>query len=131
VCKKCGRQGHFSRGCALSRSSLPQANCEAEPIGTKTTPIQSFTDDQDNTPQFNSVCKSIKQPLMHGSICNDGATVDLLTVNPASAYHVLGSVSGVSVCFMLDTGALVSLVRDDIWRKVSGENADLQSATFI
>jgi len=88
-------------------------------------PIQSFTDDQDNTQQFNSVYRSIKQPPTCGSVCNDGARVNLLAVNPASAYYVLGSVSGVSVCFMLDAGASVSLVRDDIWRKVAGENAVL------
>ena len=125
VCKKCGREGHFSRGCALSRGGLSRANCEAEPIEIKTTPIQSFTDDQDNTQQFNLVCESIKQPPMCGSVCNNGARVDLLAVNPASAYHVLGLVNGVSMCFMLDTGASVSLVRDDIWRKVAGENATL------
>jgi len=86
-----------------------------EPINIKMTPIQSFTDDQGNAQQFNSVCKSINQPPMRGSVCNaDGVRVDLLAVNPASAYHVLGSVSGVSVCFMLDTGASVSLVRDNI-----------------
>ena len=45
VCKKCGREGHFSRGCALNRGGLSRANCEAEPIEIKTAPIQSFTDD--------------------------------------------------------------------------------------
>ena len=37
----------------------------------------------------------------------------LLAVNPASAYHVVGSINGISIKFMLDTGAAVSLINED------------------
>ena len=45
----------------------------------------------------------------------------LLAVNPTSAYHVAGYLSNMPVCFMLDTGAPVSLVRKDIFDQVKGE----------
>ena len=40
----------------------------------------------------------------------------LLTVNPASAYHVVGSINGI---IMLDTGAAVSLINEDTWNKLA------------
>ena len=43
----------------------------------------------------------------------------LLTVNPASAYHVVGSINGISIKFMLDTGAAVSLINEDTWNKLA------------
>jgi len=36
----------------------------------------------------------------------------LFAVNPASAYHVVGSINGISIKFMLDTGASVSLINE-------------------
>jgi len=36
----------------------------------------------------------------------------LLVVNPATAYHVVGSVFGKDFRFMLDTGAAISLISD-------------------
>ena len=44
-------------------------------------------------------------------------TASLLAVNPVCAYHVAGSIYGVQVCFMLDTGAAVSLLPKDVWDK--------------
>ena len=43
----------------------------------------------------------------------------LLAVNPASAYHVVGSINGISIKFMLDTGAAVSLINEDTWNKLA------------
>ena len=45
-------------------------------------------------------------------------TTSLLAVNPVCAYHVIGSIYGVDVCFMLDTGAAVSLLRKNVWDNV-------------
>ena len=47
-------------------------------------------------------------------------TASLLAVNPVCAYHVVGSIYGVEVCFMLDTGAAVSLLRKDVWDNTGG-----------
>ena len=49
-------------------------------------------------------------------------TTSLLAVNPVCAYHVVGSIRGVDVCFMLDTGAAVSLLRKDVWDNVGSEH---------
>ena len=44
-------------------------------------------------------------------------------MNPAHAYHVIGEISNRgNVKFMIDTGAAVSLIREDIWEKVAGSN---------
>ena len=43
----------------------------------------------------------------------------LLAVNPASAYHVVGSIKGISIKFMLDTGASVSLINECTWNKLA------------
>ena len=49
-------------------------------------------------------------------------TTSLLAVNPVCAYHVVGSIRGVDVCFILDTGAAVSLLRKDVWDNVGSEH---------
>ena len=48
----------------------------------------------------------------------------LLAVNPATVYHVIGSVRGKDVRFMLDTGAAISLISDRTWGLI-GEEASL------
>ena len=42
-----------------------------------------------------------------------------LAVNPASAYHIVGTINGISIKFMLDTGAAVSLINEDTWNKLA------------
>jgi len=43
----------------------------------------------------------------------------------ATAYHVMGSVCGKNVRFMLDTGAAISLISDQTWSLIGGEEASL------
>ena len=43
----------------------------------------------------------------------------LLAVNPASAYQVVESINRISIKFMLDTGASVSLVNECTWNKLA------------
>jgi len=40
-------------------------------------------------------------------------------IDPANAYHVNGVVNDVLVWFMVDTEAAVSLIREDIWEKLT------------
>jgi len=44
-------------------------------------------------------------------------------VNPANAYHVIGETP--SVKFMIDTGAAVSLIREDVWTRITEGNVAL------
>lgn len=43
--------------------------------------------------------------------------VELLAVNPANAYNVVGSIGVLQVNFMLDTGASVSLLSEETWQR--------------
>ena len=52
-----------------------------------------------------------------------GEVIKLLSVNPAGAYLVGRLMSGVKVSFMLDTGVSVSLLRADVWQKISSDEA--------
>jgi len=58
------------------------------------------------------------------TILNNFKTL-LLAVNPATLYHVIGSVRSKNVCFMLDTGAAISLISDQTWGLIGGEEASL------
>ena len=54
------------------------------------------------------------------TVC-DKTFIKLSAVNPANAYHVVGEIPNQgSVKFMIDTGAAVSLIREDVWSKISG-----------
>ena len=50
-------------------------------------------------------------------ISND--SILLREIDPANAYHVTGIVSNVPVRFMVDTGAAVSLIREDMWAQLT------------
>ena len=56
--------------------------------------------------------------------------IKLLAVNPAHAYHVISEIPGEvgNVKFMIDTGAAVSLIREDIWKRVAGSEPTLKDA---
>ena len=41
----------------------------------------------------------------------------IFQVNPTGGYRISGKVNGVSASFLVDTGASVTLIRDDIWRQ--------------
>ena len=51
--------------------------------------------------------------------------INLLTVNPAVAYHIKGLVDLYPVDFMLDTGAAVSLLNAELWDRVKGSCSEL------
>ena len=60
----------------------------------------------------------------HTTLLNKFETM-LLEVNPATAYHVVGSVRGRDVRFMLDTGAAISLISDQTWRSIDSGKTSL------
>ena len=41
----------------------------------------------------------------------------VLQVNPTSGFRLLGSINGASASFLIDTGASVTLVREDLWKR--------------
>jgi len=43
-------------------------------------------------------------------------------VDSTGGYHVAGSVDGVQVSLLLDTGAAVTLLREDTWSQVTTKN---------
>lgn len=49
----------------------------------------------------------------------------LLAVNPIATYHVVGSVNGVNIKFMLDTGVSVSLISKHTWDKLAEQTKPL------
>jgi len=51
--------------------------------------------------------------------CDNSENVKLLAVNPVHAYHVTGITNGIHIQFMLDMGTAVSILRADIWDKIS------------
>jgi len=62
-------------------------------------------------------CVNIEQSI----VCTNDF-INLLAVNPAQAYHVIGIVSGVRVSFMLDTGASVSLLSESMWESINAND---------
>ena len=51
--------------------------------------------------------------------------ISIFPVNAATAFRVTGSVGGISVTFLLDTGSAVTLVRRDLWDQI-GSGATLR-----
>ena len=62
----------------------------------------------------------------HNTFLNNFETL-LLAVNPATVYHVVGSVRGKDVRFMLDTGAAMSLISDQTWHSIDNGETTLTS----
>jgi len=94
VCRCCGREGHFSRGCA---ARIPEPGM-----------LPSQVDKRSNPRNVNNVYS-----------CDNNKNVKLLAVNPPHAYHVTGITNGIHIHFMIDTVAAVSLLRADVWDKIS------------
>ena len=71
---------------------------------------------------FNSVC----------DMNDDNIIIKLLAVNPAHAYRVIGEipseVENVNL-FMIDTGAAVSHIHEDILKRVAGSEPTLKAWT--
>ena len=43
-------------------------------------------------------------------------------VDPTQAYHITGHANGVTISFMVDTGAAVSLIHEEIWKEITSIN---------
>ena len=112
-CSRCEREGHNCRGGSSVRSSAEIRMAWNQPSAMG----------QDKNCRL---CDhTVNQMCMCNNTCYNTTRVDLLAVNPTKAYHVSGSVNGAPVRFMLDTGATVSLIREDVRRKVVGANTTL------
>ena len=49
----------------------------------------------------------------------DDLIVHTLSVSCGSSYHISGVIYTVPVTFVLDTGAAVSLIREDVWTRIT------------
>lgn len=58
--------------------------------------------------------------------CNNSDAITVFPVNPAAAYYISGVVDGISVDFVLDTGAAVCLLRKDVWDSANTTHRSLQ-----
>ena len=100
VCWQCGKHGHFARNCT-----------------------QSFPPGKLNT-------LSAKSRVFEGDLNkahNNNNTITISPVTPtAGGYHLDCSVNGVDVPFLLDTGVSVTLLRKDVWERVSSGSRKLQ-----
>ena len=52
--------------------------------------------------------------------------ITVFPVNPAAVYYISGIVGGISVDFVLDTGAAVCLLRKDVWDRTNTTHRPLQ-----
>jgi len=109
-CSRCEREGHNCRGGSSVRSSAEIRMAWNQPSAMGQDKNCRLCDHT-----ANQIC-------MCNNTCYNTTRVDLLAVNPTKAYHVSGSVNGAPVRFMLDTGATVSLIREDV---VVGANTTL------
>ena len=46
--------------------------------------------------------------------CTNSDAITVFPINPVAAYYISGVVNGISVDFVLDTGAAVCLLRKDV-----------------
>ena len=56
----------------------------------------------------------------------DDSDITVFPVNPAAAYYISGDVGGISINFVLDTGAAVCLLRKDVWDRANTKHCPLQ-----
>jgi len=100
-CRKCGRDDHFTRGCAANR-------------GTDCKDLEKVNDAKDQ------LLKSTAEQSQHGESSKNSNSIKLSAVTPTCAYHVIGEFSNGKIQFMIDTGAAVSLIRADAWKPAVG-----------
>ena len=54
----------------------------------------------------------------------DYATTPVLPINSSSAYKIPAFINNIRVSFLLDTGAAVSLIRKDVWERLTQRNSN-------
>ena len=96
VCYRCGKEGHYARGCAVRRVGVGAVAAEGN--GSKGEPKE----------------EEVRQE-------KHADTVPAFSVSSAADYHLHGTVNGVATRFLVDTGAVVTLLSKGLWNQVNAE----------
>ena len=94
ICYKCGKEGHFARGCASGEQ-------------------RRQTGKLDTLDAKDQACEGKQVVQLERDLYS-------MAVNPTLSHYVTAIVRDLLIQLMLDTGAAVSLVRKDVWDRLGG-----------
>ena len=114
VCFKCGQEGHFARGCAAGVTQQQQHTVSKQPMNAVTKADNSDSESDKSDQSMNTVI----QRDNNTPPTEDLIPVSLSTVTPID-YSLLGTISGIPVKFLVDTGAAVSILSKQVWNKLA------------
>ena len=82
--------------------------------------------------RFKATAGSVeKRDTLHGN-CEEQVSKskdqhhNVFQVNPSGGYRLRGTVNGTPTTFLMDTGAAVTLVRDDVWQQTATASKQLE-----
>ena len=104
VCYHCGKEGHYACGCAVRRMA-------AEGNGSKGEPEEEMVGQAGKGEPKEEEVRQEKR----------ADTVPAFSVSTAADYHLHGTVNGVATRFLVDTGAVITLLSKGMWNQVNAE----------
>ena len=112
VCYRCGKEGHYARGCAVRRVGGDAVGAvAAEGNGSKGEPEEEMVGQAGKGEPKEEEVRQEKH----------ADTIPAFSVNSAADYHLHGTVNGVATRFLVDTGAVVTLLSKGLWNQVNAE----------
>ena len=100
VCWNCGKSGHYARNCHQItnwRHNKPTAG-KLDTLNTRGQVFEGVTG------------------VAHKKLFS-------YAVNPSNGFRLNGTINEIPVSFLLDTGATVTLLREDIWSRISAQRS--------
>ena len=110
-CYNCGREGHIERNCP--KDYLKQPARQYRHAWSKRSPVRPI-----------SGAKTTKCNTIPGSYDKDDSVAAIC----AGGYQVEGKVNGVTIKFVVDSGAAITLMRSDIWTAITNNHPKKLSA---